>query len=317
MKKYLLLFILSLSFQLLIAQDYNLLDDKVNQYPKQFHSIESLAKRISSDFTTDIDKTRALFYWLSNNITYDNDDANDGKGTYKRIKLDKNYKTKLTEQQIKYANRCLRKQMAVCEGYSQIMKHTLDILDIECEVISGYAKKNAREIGRVRNTSNHAWNAVKLNNEWQLIDATWSAGEYNSQAISTYFLIQPEQLILSHLPKDSKWQLLDKPITKSKFFFRPVIFYTYYTSGLKLNKNQIGLLKVKTGEKIKLVFSKINETISYRYEFKNQPYTSPLKFKKEKDNYAVEIAFNETRNSELTIYSNNTGVLEFKILVAK
>lgn len=313
MKKHLLLILFSLSFQLLIAQDFSMVDAKVKQYPKQFRSIDYLAKRVSKDFTTDIDKTRALFYWVSNNITYDHKDANDGKGVNKSIKLDKKYQTKLTQQQIEYANKCLRKQMAVCEGYSQIMKHTLSILDIECEVIIGYAKKNAREIGRIRNSSNHAWNAVKLNNKWQLIDATWSAGENESS--STYFLIKPEQLILSHLPKDSKWQLLIKPITKSKFFYNPIIFYTFYKSGLELNKKTVGLIKVKTGKKIKLVFSKIDEASSYSYKFKGSDFISDLEFKKVKNNYEVEIPFTSSHNTELTVFCNYNSVLEFKILV--
>jgi len=70
MRTFLLVFFL-FSLQSIIAQDYNKVDSIVNTYSKKFKSIKSFADRISSDFKTKKEKTRAVFYWIANNVTYD------------------------------------------------------------------------------------------------------------------------------------------------------------------------------------------------------------------------------------------------------
>ncbi len=50
---------------------------------------------------------------------------------------------------------------AVCNGYATSFKLCMDILGIECVMVVGTPEMN------------HAWNAVKLDNEWYMIDVTW------------------------------------------------------------------------------------------------------------------------------------------------
>ena len=164
--------ILFLFFSLTVtSQEYSHVDDKVKQYPKQFLSIEALANRISKDFATDIDKTRASYFWLANNIEYD--------FAYLDVKISKRLNKEpvtnnlYNNNKYKYAANCLINKKAVCSGYSLLLKYTLENMNIPCEYISGDAKTQAREIGVMRNLTKHAWNAVKLDNKWQFIDATW------------------------------------------------------------------------------------------------------------------------------------------------
>src|SRR5690606_2162152 len=126
---------------------------------------------------------------------------------------------------------------------------------------TGYAKTSTGEIGHIVNTTNHAWNAVKIDNKWKLIDATWSTGndEANPGSFNfseEYFLIKPEKLILNHFPEDSKWQLLNPIITKENFFFKPLFYGPYFLSNLELKNNVNGIIKVKQGDSITLVFDK-------------------------------------------------------------
>ena len=55
----------------------------------------------------------------------------------------------------------------VCEGYARSMKYLLDALNVDCVVVIG---KGTNTQGQ---TENHAWNYVKLSNNWYAIDSTW------------------------------------------------------------------------------------------------------------------------------------------------
>ena len=53
----------------------------------------------------------------------------------------------------------------------------------------------------------HAWNAVKVADNWQLVDTTWDdsdSGKYSAD----YLMPPPEAMIASHIPQHSDWQLI-------------------------------------------------------------------------------------------------------------
>ncbi|WP_456441152.1 transglutaminase domain-containing protein [Psychroserpens sp.] len=307
-----------------IAQDYSKVDVIVSKYPNKFKSITDFSDRVENDFNTDIDKVRAVYYWISNHIVYDFKSLRNGSNAYDAIEMksEEQYQNDLLKMEKKYAERSLKKQRAVCEGYAQLLKFTLLELDIETEVVSGFAKTFVYEIGKIRNNSNHAWNAVKIDNEWKLIDATWSTGieEYKPKVFEftdTYFLISPSDLILSHLPTENKWQLLDNSITKADFFYGPIVFERYFNSGLKLIKNTSGIIKQKTNSFIEIEFDRIDDTASYYYTFKEDNTSQELFFQKKENVYITKIPFKSKRKTELTIYSEFDATLEYKIILEK
>ncbi len=306
--KTLLLLIFLVSAHIGFSQDYTVVDSIVNNYPEEFESIKNFAAKIDSDFTSDIDKTRAAFYWVSNHIEYDYQSANsprisDNLYTY-------NDETQLEDIQREYAENVLRTKSAVCEGYSQLLKFTLTELQIKCEVISGYAKTEITEIGKIKSETNHAWNAVFLNNKWQLMDATWSTENFLKKE-NAYFLIKPENLILSHFPEAKKWQLLKKPISKFAFFYGPIIHYGLYSSGLKLTKN-LGIVKV--GDLLHISFDTIDEDQAYYYNYsESNPIAKPVEFVKSGNKYITKIPYKYKSGRELVIFTDNKPCLSFKI----
>uniref|UniRef100_UPI00404B7A55 transglutaminase domain-containing protein n=1 Tax=Gelidibacter sp. TaxID=2018083 RepID=UPI00404B7A55 len=324
MKQVFITFIIFFSFQNLQSQDYKYIDSTVSTYPKKFKSIKHFADKIDKDFNTDLEKIRATYYWISNNIIYDYKSYRNNENGYDKIevKSEEYYQNSLLEMERKYAEKSLQRNLAVCEGYSQLLKFTLMELNIECDVITGYAKTSSNEIGSIRNGSNHAWNAVKINNEWKLIDATWSTGneENNPKAVNfsdEYFFIEPNKLILNHFPDEEKWQLLQSPVTKESFFFKPIIFETYFNSGLIINEKQSGLIKVKKGDIIKLVFDKADMDKFYSYSFNQDKYSSNFLFEKINDKYVAEIEFPYEKNSVLMIFDNYYSIMEFKIILER
>jgi transglutaminase/protease-like cytokinesis protein 3 len=174
MKQLLILFLfISFAGQ---SQNYADVDANVKRYPT-FNSAQKLAAKIDADFTSDADKIRATFIWLTENIRYDLQEFYNP--TTKKVGF--SYKNEAEKQaklqQIKddIVNETFKKRTAICEGYAQSFKKVCDLLQIEARIIKGYARNSLNEIGVIPTTSNHAWNAVKLNYKWQLIDATWAA----------------------------------------------------------------------------------------------------------------------------------------------
>lgn len=309
MKTFLLIFFLIL-IQFSFSQNYEIIDSIVDTYQKKFTSIKSFVDRIRSDFETDSDKTRAVYYWLANNITYD------FKSLRKKTKTD--YNAKLYRFNKKLAEKTLRKKSAVCEGYAQLLNYSLTELNIIAVVVSGYAKRFTNEIGRKRHNSNHAWNAVKLNKKWHLIDATWSTGNsiYNKKFFNfsdTYFMIDPKKLILSHLPDDVQWQLLEKPISRDNFFNFPIIYEAFHKSGLKLEDDVSGYIETKTDSLINVSFSAINIDKTYYYAFDKTTKSGKLKFVDLNGIFTASIPYDNKRRRNLVISDGQLALMKFKI----
>lgn len=92
----------------------------------------------------------------------------------------------------------LEKHIGVCRGYAEAFKLLMDELNIDCEIVTGYA-------GNV----SHAWNIVKIDNEWFQIDCTYDdpLDENNSNDTSNnlrydYFLVTDTQMYLDHTPDE-------------------------------------------------------------------------------------------------------------------
>ena len=126
-----LFFFLLLSANI-FSQDFSAVDDKVAKY-SGFSKVEDLARKINSDFTTDIDKARAAFYWLAKNIRYNlREYYNPRQRAYSfsyRTEAEKNAKLQALKDNL--VNATFQNKMGVCEEYAQSFKKICDLLGIE------------------------------------------------------------------------------------------------------------------------------------------------------------------------------------------
>jgi len=201
-------------------------------------SIPSLVNYLIEPAQDEIHKVRVLFRWISQNIDYDVDAYFD-----RRL---------IVEDPIMVINR----GTAVCGGYAQLFKLLCSEAGITCEIVSGWSKGYSEELsGR----PNHAWNAVKINQQWYLLDVTWGSGYINNQQSYTksfqehYFLTDPHILIYDHLPEDEKWQQLETPVSLNEFEDLILLRPNFFRTGLTLlshKESQINLsdeLVIKIG----------------------------------------------------------------------
>ena len=191
--------------------------------PKTLQQLEGLIQTFTKDKPI-IDQHWIIFYWIARNIEYDF--VSFLNGTIPSQTVENVFNTK----------------KSVCEGYSRLYKHLCDHIKIPCEKISGYSKGVGYEDDKKTNFSetDHAWNAVPIDEHWYLLDSTWGAGHLNPQnqferELNTfYFLSPPEQIIFTHLPEEDRWQLLREPISKKQFIQMPQLKPIYFQLHLEL-----------------------------------------------------------------------------------
>jgi len=184
-------------------------------------NIEKLSKKLTQNLSTDEEKVCAIHYWITHNIKYD----------YKRS-LSKNTDAPTL-------SKVLKTKKGMCYEYSLLFKKLCEYSDIPAVIVPGYTKNIGVDICDSFYIEDHAWNAVLIDNQWRLIDATWDAGyvrnykktlrgrfiylftlgkkhhyKYKPKFIfdpdETFYLKTGNTFIYDHFAANEIWQLLNK-----------------------------------------------------------------------------------------------------------
>jgi len=194
-----LVFYLSIS----IAQnDFLAIEQHIQATPDSAeYDIEKLVRYLVIPTKNDSQKVVSIYQWLIQSIQYDKEAYRNGNKRINRSNTD-----------------ILKRKEAICWGYSTLFKAMCDAVNIPCEIISGYGKTSLDAKPQLK-SPNHAWNAVKIDSTWYLLDATWDSnligrvGDFEQKFGYTYFLTPPKYFIVNHLPANPDWQLLACPIS--------------------------------------------------------------------------------------------------------
>ena len=189
---------------------------------------EELSKKLTSEYKTDLEKVRAIFRWITENISYYKQPIPSKRKQKKKAgysfpgpeELDTSALKPLSDR---VAEKVLKDKRGVCEGYARLFKSLCDHAGIRSEIITGYAR-NEPTIAISRFRSNHSWNAVKIDSTWYLLDVTWASGltifptgEFLKYFDDYYFLTPPDKFIKHHYPDDLRWSLLSDLPLMSEF----------------------------------------------------------------------------------------------------
>lgn len=201
MKFLLSLFLSCCVFNLNAQTDFSAVNQSSKKVPDSITSYRGIAKYLTSSLETDEEKARALYIWIANNISYDVD--------YPFEQFDS------AEQLI---DEVLEERSGVCQHYSELFLAMSKSVGLDSYLISGYTKDAYDKIA----SSSHAWNAVKIDSSFYLIDVTWGAGyldngEFTRLFNEDYFLVAPENFIEDHMPFDPMWQLTSNPVSYLSF----------------------------------------------------------------------------------------------------
>ena len=119
-------------------------------------------------------------------------------------------------------NDILISRKSVCEGYANLFKQICDFLRIPCEKVHGYARGVSKATLNEDTSPNHAWNIVKIQDEWYNIDCTWGSGILSQRNFQRFYntdwlFVKNDHFIHTHFPNDSNYQLSQKKISLEKF----------------------------------------------------------------------------------------------------
>jgi hypothetical protein len=181
---------------------YERIDKQLLGKNDSLNSIPALASYINRTFATEYERARAIFYWITRNISY---------------APELMYSFTTNESNVRLVKDVFENKTAVCSGYAALFDTLCRLNNINSYVVLGSTRQSF-----LPSVVGHAWNAVKVYDEWQLIDATWGSGYLQGEHFvkkpnDSYFLADPRKLISTHLPIDPIWQILPKPVTLYQF----------------------------------------------------------------------------------------------------
>jgi transglutaminase-like putative cysteine protease len=168
-------------------------------------SEKEIVELITKKSTTKLEKGRAIFVWIADNIAYD------------------------TSYKITSPEEGLRKRKGVCQAYSDLFQRFGEAAGLEVVTISGDSKQFYYKKPSDLDRGGHAWNAFKSDDgKWIFLDATWGAGyvqnrKFTKQLTDYWFNPAPAVYVFTHFPEDKQWQLLDKPIGRDDFLKIPPV----------------------------------------------------------------------------------------------
>lgn len=194
---------------------YNTIYNKVFMFSKnKAAGFDSVVSYVNRSFASNEDRVRAYYTWIALNVSYDTKRLQD-------LEVLKHMQMRDASDISQNADTVFRKRKAVCEGYSKLMVKFCGASGIPASMVTGYTKMPD---GEIVTDILHAWNAVKVDSAWQLLDVTWSNGymdqnhEYKKRFSDKYFLSSPSEFLQDHLPLDPMWQLQAEPVSKNGFF---------------------------------------------------------------------------------------------------
>ncbi len=296
-----------------------------------------LAYALTRDYTSDKDKLRSIFSWITDHIAYrvkKNHTNVADPNAHGRVVFPESNQWKSGNDVV--AETVLQNRSAVCDGYARLFKSLCDYAGLRSAVITGFAKGDYSRQFTFR--CNHTWNAVYIDNAWRLLDVTWASGytNYSGDTFTkrydeTYFMARPEDFIRDHFPDDIRWTLMNNPPVPNEFAGTPYRNKPYSKYKISSYTPTAGLIEAAIGDTIHIVL----ETADLKADGKMTPDTltefdqdqqklfasvgiaepSTDKGNKNKIDYTFRVTDNRTE--WLHIVYNNDTILRYRLKIKK
>ncbi len=256
-------------------------------------SLASLAAYLIEPFDSEIYKTRAIFRWITDNISYDTANFLAGRRS-------------ATEPEL-----VLRAGTAQCGGYSALFQQLAEKAGLQSRIISGHSKGYGFNPSGEQNVdTNHQWNAVYIDGSWKLIDATWGAGYISASTRSFvrsfnehYFLTPPEAFIFDHFPENPEDQFLDEPLSKEEYLELVWVRPPFFEHELRLRSHEQRSIETHGPVTLEIELPE-NRVLTAMLKRDGQQQSSNQVLVHHFDGYAVVEALPQQRGSyQLEIYA--------------
>ena len=161
----------------------------------QGRTVAVVAKALAAAASTPLGRARAAYVWTTANVAYSLEGRKDAGAALAALSGD-------------------------CDAHAAVFAALCKAMGVECATVGGslrfavepgvafapYAKPLAKGQWLVA----HAWNAVRIDGRWGLVDATMGA-KTPKAATDDYFLPEPAVLATDHVPDDPAMRLAEAP----------------------------------------------------------------------------------------------------------
>lgn len=193
--------------------EFHIIDSIAFNAPDSIRSnVSTIVKYLSPYCKSETDKARIAFSYITSHYKYDSKFAK---------KKDKNGN--------KTIDKVLRSRKAICGGLSILYQAIVTEMGLEAHYIKGYSKEVKHRRKRKIKYANHAWNSVKVDGNWILVDVTFGQGYINEKGRNVahfkpyWFNTPPNQFIITHYPLVDHFQYRDTIMDKRTFEILPYI----------------------------------------------------------------------------------------------
>lgn len=200
-----------MAFSLLSAQakDFKAVDKyALNAPPESCQNLITLAHYLGGNGKfNEREKARSIYTWITHKIRYN------------QSIIEQNLLGTPENARMQQADQVLANRKGVCEGYANLYKALAKEMGLNTFTVSGKCRTQDGQIPEL----DHAWIAIRINEDWLLSDPTWGAGHYDSKSgkiippRDDYFLVAPSTMIRDHYPHDPVWQLNRFPMTQEQW----------------------------------------------------------------------------------------------------
>ena len=169
----------------------------------QKKSSKDIANYIKGKFSSEESQIKAAYYYVISTVSYD---------------VNHEFTVNLVISDDEMVSKTIATKKGVCIHYAKFFKDIITQLGYNCQVISGYTKKD-----NILADQSHAWNAIKMKDgNWYVFDPTWDSGfkqngKFVRRLSSKYYKTKPLVMLQSHMPFDYMWQFLNYPISEQNF----------------------------------------------------------------------------------------------------
>jgi hypothetical protein len=215
-------------------EDFTAIDRYARSAPAESQqSVAALAAYLRKGAKTDRELARAIYVWITDNLAYDFDNVATGKW----------------EQRPEVV---VRQKCTDCGGHSRLFEALARSAGLRCRYVVGHVKvleaspthglKYARKTRDGVIYDSHAWNAVKIDGKWYLVDVTSGNGRESRQGkvevkrptTFAHFLVPPESMIYMHFPSDPSCQFLPRPYTRQEHALMPLVQPAFFRHHFQL-----------------------------------------------------------------------------------
>lgn len=204
--------------------EFEKIDARADTFGQNLTDAAELGRRLAAPYPSEKEKARAIFTWVARHIRFDCEKFRRPEKVRFAALTEEELKKEREKWEASQIRQTLRKKKGVGEDYSLLFKSMCEAAGLEAVVIEGWGRNFYDPFRKLPKKPNHAWNAVKIDGQWRLVDAAWAAGytddrvrKFTAYFQPGYFLTPPERFVEDHLPFEEKWQLTHCLVSREAF----------------------------------------------------------------------------------------------------